>query len=542
VPSALTARLMSLTGRTRALDVPRTSWGAGDVLALIGLPIAGLALSLVTVIRRPDLVKGADFLFLDAGHNLLVADRLLSGHWLYRDVFYQYGRLAAYVYTAVAFLFGNTPTTYLVLLAGISALNMSLGYAVVRRAADTATAVLVSIGLIALVPVPGALAGGFTVSPYLVLERTVLLLVALCWRPVGRSWRSSLSLGAALGLWQGVKFGGGIVAGCAIVLLDVLYLLAMGSSRAQLRAWVQSLLLVAVAFFAIELIWVGLAFRTGPPALALDTIFPFYMYGTYSVVTPDIRWPLWNGWRLAVGQYLLPFSAGVLGVIGLVGWLRRIRRGTSADIDQAAVAGGIFVPLLFYVVSTVTYFRHVYHFQQFLWALVPAAAWQLQRLPLRLRAAALLPWAPGVLLVFRAAFLTTPSTSLEVIALPTGGSIVVDSKIKARLTLLSNLAAEGAVLYVPLGSGWHFAYQMPLATKYSWFFAPNVIRPYDRSDFIRSLDGIRAIVACDPHGSQSGALSSIFPLPREISAQIYSRLELRKTEAGCRVYRVRHEA
>jgi hypothetical protein len=54
---------------------------------------------------------------LDAGNNLLVADSLLSGHWLYRDVFYQYGPLAAYVYTAVAFLFGNTPTAYLGLLA-----------------------------------------------------------------------------------------------------------------------------------------------------------------------------------------------------------------------------------------------------------------------------------------------------------------------------------------------------------------------------------------------------------------------------------------
>jgi hypothetical protein len=426
------------------------------------------------------------------------------------------------------------------LLAAISAVNICLGYILVRRATGPATAVVTSVGLLALLPVPGAIAGGFTVSPYLVLERTLLLMVALCWRPVGRSWRSSISLGITLGVWQGVKFGGGIFAGSTLVLLDVLYLFATGFSKAPLRAWIRSLLVMAAAFLVVELIWVGLAFRTGPPALALDSIFPLYMFRAYSVMTADIRWPMWNGWRQAVGQQLLPVSAGVLGLVGLAGWLRSLRQGTDAEKERARAAGGIFVTLLFYLMSTFTYFRHVFHFQQFLWALVPAAAWQLQRLPIRFRAGVLLLWAPGILLVLRSAFLTAPSTSMELVHLPTGGSIVVDSMIKERLSLLAGLAAEGPVLYAPVGSGWHFAYRAPIATRHSWFFAPDVIRAYDRAEFVRSLNQIHAVVTCAPGGSLSVPLSSVFPLPREISAEVYSRLELRKTEAGCRVYRVRH--
>jgi hypothetical protein len=143
-----------------------------------------------------------------------------------------------------------------------------------------------------------------------------------------------------------VKFGGGIFAGTAIVLLDALYLLATGVSKAQLHAWIRSLLLVAAAFFVVELIWVTLACRTGPPGLAVDSIFPLYMFRAYSVVSGDIRWPMWNGWRMAVGQHLLPVSAGVLGLVGLVGWLRGLREDTDAEQERAGAVGGIFVALV----------------------------------------------------------------------------------------------------------------------------------------------------------------------------------------------------
>ena len=79
---------------------------------MAGLAVASLALSGAVIIRRPDLVMGADFLFHDPGHNLFIADKMLSGASLYRDVFSQYGPVSAYVYTLVASLVGNTPTVY----------------------------------------------------------------------------------------------------------------------------------------------------------------------------------------------------------------------------------------------------------------------------------------------------------------------------------------------------------------------------------------------------------------------------------------------
>jgi hypothetical protein len=376
-----------------------------------------------------------------------------------------------------------------------------------------------------------------------VLERTLLLMLALSWEPVERPWSSSLSMGAALGVWQGVKFAGGIFAGCAVVLLDVLYILAVGATKERLRAWGRSLLLICGTFAAIELVWVGLALRTGPPALALDTVFPLYMFRAYSMVTPDIRWPLWNGWRLAVGQYLLPLSAGTLGIAGLVGWLRVIRRGTQAERDRANAAGACFLTGIFYVICTFTYFRHVYHFQQFLWALVPPAAWQLWRCSSPLRIAVVLPWAPGVLLVFRSMCLTTPPSAMEQVQLPTGGTILVEPMVKARLSFLSRLVLSEAdrrtVLYTPVGSGWDFAYKVPTATRHSWFFAPDVIRPYDRESFLRSLDTTGVVVTCGIPGAAEAPLSSVFPLPPDMGPEVYARMDLWRTEAGCRLYRVR---
>jgi 4-amino-4-deoxy-L-arabinose transferase-like glycosyltransferase len=193
---------------------------AGDVVPMAGLAVASLALSTAVIIRRPDLVMGADVLFQDAGHNLLVADRMLSGASLYSDVFYPYGPVSAYLYALGASLFGNTPTVYLCLLAGISAANICLAYWLIRRAADRKTAVLIGIAMLAVLPIPGAIAGAFTSSPFLVLERTLLLLVALSWRPPAmRGLAPSLAIGIALGLWQGVKFGGAVVAGAAVMLL-----------------------------------------------------------------------------------------------------------------------------------------------------------------------------------------------------------------------------------------------------------------------------------------------------------------------------------
>jgi hypothetical protein len=520
------------------------AWRTADSVSVVLFGAGSLALSLVTIIRRPDLVKGAEFLFGETGHNLLVADRLLAGQFLYRDVFYQYGLLPAYAYALAAGLFGNAPMTYLVLLAAISAVNLCLAYVLVRRATSTTTAIITSAGLLALVPIPGALAGAFTLSPYLVLERTLLLLVALCWRPPESRGLSRVALGMTLGLWQGVKFGGGVVAGGTVLALDVLYLVSAGYSGVRVKALLRATLLMGAAFTGVELLWVFLATRTAWDSLALDILWPSYILRSYhSMVSANTRWPHWYGWRLAVGQYLLPLSAAGLGVIGLVDWLRAGHRDTSTAAEARWASGGVFIPLMFFGLSCLGYFQQVYHFQQFLWALVPAAAWAIWRYPLAARPATVLAWSPGVLLVLRSAFVTLAPHEMADVSLPSGGSIVVNSAMADRLSFLRRFTAEethgSPVLYSPVGSGWLFAYGVPSATRNIWFFSSSAVRPYEREDFVRALDRTPALITCNEPGGALPTMPAFFPLPPEIASSVYRRLELWKSEAGCRVYRVR---
>jgi hypothetical protein len=475
-------------------------WSGSDVAAMVGLALASLTLSSSVIVRRPDLVKGADFLFQDSGHNLLVADRLLAGASLYSDVFYPYGPVSAYLYALVAALFGNTPTVYLSMLAAISAVNLCLAYVLIRRAADRWTAVAIGVVMLAVLPIPGAIAGAFTSSPILVLERTLLLLMALSWKvPVARSLAPSMVMGVVLGIWQGVKFGGAVVAGGAVLLLDAVYLASIGFSVPRIKAWMRSVALTAIAFIAVEVAWVSYAFLTQPYDMAVDVIWPSYMFHAYSVVTPDIRWPTWGGWRLMVAQY---------------------------------------------AVACVGYFNHVYHFQQFLWALIPAVAWQLPRLPASGKLVTGLAWAPGLLVVLRSAFLTVPPASMVTVQLPSGGTIVTTPSVAARVAFLERFVSSNSggkpILYVPCGSGWHYAYAVPIATRNTFFFAPEVIRPYERQEFLRSLDLTSALVTCDEPSNSARRLDTVFRLDPSLADAVYSRLEPWTDEAGCRVFRIRH--
>ena len=46
-------------------------------------------------------------------------------------------------------------------------------------------------------------------------------------------------------------------------------------------------------------------------------------------------------------------------------------------------------------------------------------------------------------------------------------------------------------------SGWHYAYTVPHATRHTWFFASNVIRPYEEAAFIEALNRTVALIDCD---------------------------------------------
>jgi hypothetical protein len=515
---------------------PIRPWNRADAILALAASGCSLLLGAALFVRRPDLVAGAEFLFHDAGHNLLTAHAILSGQTLYRDIFFPYGPISAYAYAVAAWRFGNTPEVYLGLFAVVSAMNAAFAYRLVRRSAGAVVAVAVSVGLLALLPIPGAIAGAFISSPYIVLERTLLLLLALTWSPPdARSTSRAVGLGLVFGLWQGIKFGGAFVGGVAIVILDALCLTAVGWSNEGLRRWARSLLVTGAAFLGVESLWIVHAFATQPAAVAHDMIWPYFMFHAYAVVGDDVRWLTWGGWRLMVGRYLLPLTAAMLGIYGLGAWLRTLRKGREAD-----ASGSAFILLLFYAIASCGYFHHVFHFQQFFWALVPPAAFAIERASTRTRLAVAAAWAPCVWLVLHTAVLTHAPASMETVRLPTGGRVVVSAAIAERLSFLARIhAATGGapILYAPVGSGWHYAYGVPAASRHTFFFAPDVIRPYERDAFVRSIDRLGALVTCDDVTGPA-SLDGQLLLDETMRTLVFGRLQLWQRGAGCIAYRV----
>jgi hypothetical protein len=132
--------------------------------------------------------------------------------------------------------------------------------------------------------------------------------------------------------------------------------------------------------------------------------------------------------------------------------------------------------------------------------------------------------------------------------LPTGGAIHTSAPMPARIRFLDRFAAEvhGApVLFVPgpyaSASGWYYAYHVAHATRHTWFFAPNLIRPYEEDAFIEALSRTVAFIECDDdqgHGLLGDrGLDLVFP--PAVSRVILSRLEPWKSEAGCRIHHLR---
>jgi hypothetical protein len=524
-----------------------------DAVAAVVLMAAGFGLATAAIVGRSGASQGSGFLFGDEGHNLLVAHVLLSGGSLYRDVYSQYGPFPAYAHAAAAWIFGNTPLGYLLFLAFVSSLNVGLAYALIRRAADLPVAVFVTaMGVLPLVLIPGSLAGGYTSAAYTPIERAMLLLVALAWTaPVERSIRRSILIGCLLGTWQGVKFGGATVAGGAILMVDAFSLGRHGFRGASLRAWATSLVAIGAAFCAVEVAWATYLFSTLPSGPVLDVLWPRFMLRTYTWAPPGLRWLSWGGWRLMIGQYLLPLSAAAVGLAGLTRWsIAAPGSGTDGRVrSERADQGAVFILTCFYGIGSCYYFRMAHHSRGFLWALVPAAAWELQRRGGVVRASAACVWFPGFATMVRAILVPAVATLPVVsVSLPTGGAIRTSAPMADRIRFLERFVAEevhGApVLFVPArfagGSGWYYAYHVAHATRHTWFFATNVIRPYEEAAFIEALSRTVAFIDCDDDegkGLLPDALDLVFP--PAVSRAVLSKREPWKSESGCRVYHLR---
>src|SRR5262249_24028626 len=156
---------------------------------------------------------------------------------------------------------GNTPAVYLLLLATISALNAVLAYVLIRRASGPALAVAISIAMFAVLPIPGAIIGAFTSSPFIALERTLLLLTAATWKPPrSRGRADAFLLGGIFGVWQTLKFGGAVFVGAALLILDALVLSLGDDLRASLAQWLKNLLEILLSLACVELLLIVWAF------------------------------------------------------------------------------------------------------------------------------------------------------------------------------------------------------------------------------------------------------------------------------------------
>ena len=512
------------------------SRSAADIVVAVSVMAAGLALSIATVVHRPQSTLNTAFVFQDEGLNLLVADELRAGGVLYRDVAYPYGPIPAYAHTAFSVLFGNTPIAYLWFVALASSATVGLAYCLIRRGAALPTTVFVTAaGMLTVVIVPGSLIGGQTTAAYVPIERAMLLLVALLWRaPASRSLKQSIAMGMALGVWQGIRFGGAFVAGASILVLDAACIVALRVDPASVARWVRSLAAIALGFGAVEILWLALAYAILPSAIARDAVWPSYMLDTYAGwVTADVRWLPWGGWRLFVAQYLVPCSAGVLGVIGFYRWC-----SSRSDLDS----GAIFVPLIFFLVGCASYFRQVHHFRQFMWTLVPASAWQLQRRSFTWHGVTAVLWAPAFFTVLRSSLSVGTAPVLMSIALPAGGTIAATPPLAARLQFLQRFIASdvqgGAVIYLDSGAGWYSAYRVPHATRHTWFAGFDVIRPYEARSFSDSLDRTAALIECEKDDRPLTTAGPRLPFPPEVNDALRPRLQLWTEGAGCRIYRI----
>ncbi|HEV3049873.1 MAG TPA: hypothetical protein VGX50_06180, partial [Longimicrobium sp.] len=414
-------------------------WDAWDVGALLALVAGGVALGLAFLHNRPDLHHGAGFLFGDQGYSLHMTDALLDGRTLYADIASPYGPVAAHAYAAAAALYGNSAATYNAFFLAVSALNFGLVYVLLRRHVSRPAALLTAaLGLVPSLLIPGALLGGFTSSPYVPLERTLLILLAIFWRPPDRRTRmDAYRLGLVLGIWPGIRFGAAFFAGAAMLVADALCV-ASATERMGLGRWARTLGGTLLVFVLCQVAWAAHAFATLPRAVAVDVLWPYYISGSYAGwVTPDLRWPGWYGWGIFFGQYLTP-AVGAVGAAWVVSRLW-VRRG-APQWERGSLA--LLIPAFFFVLGALLFFRHVFHFHQFMWTLAVPVALLAQQAGGRARLALAALLVPCLALNLKATFLNPVDAALHRVRTPAGEVLWVSPAVATGLAAV--LRAAGA--------------------------------------------------------------------------------------------------
>ncbi len=513
------------------------------ILALL-LGISATA-SFVQTARHSEQVFTDDFLFHDNGVNLLLAQQLTAGKVLYRDLSYPYGPAPIYLYTAVAQVFGNSATTYVQFHRSLCLLHLTLVFLVLRsRFPRWPTVTVTLLGVAPFAIVPGAVLGGYLTSAYIPIERCYLMLLPLLWKPLGdRSNGRAAAMGAYIGVYQFIKFGGGFFAGAAVFLLDLLVLAFVGFRGDQFVRWLRSGLMTLAAFAVVEGLRCWIAAALLPANVAWDVIWPAYTAQLYATVTANL-YPWQMSWKHIALRQLVPILGLVYAVIGMVLAAHRGARTISKM--------GVLTLALFYMVASLKYFGHVHLFLQYAWMLIVPTILLFDMVGRRARFFIVVSLLPGWLSLGYLLHHSPTGADLPRYQMPNGDVLFPqspdDSPLLTNLELLfqqrwgkPHPGPSQPILIVPVGAGYHYYYQVPGFSRHLWYI-PLYVRPYDTAEIIRNLDQAAAvIVRAEPSGD---ALSWAEPL---FAPQVVSLLRERleppvELSPDCRIFFIRRVA
>ena len=467
------------------------------------------------------------FIFRDAGHVLTIADQLLQGGALYKDIFYQYGPFPAWFYTSVAAVFGNSPATVLTMQQVLSLVVAGLAYRLLRSALpQTQTILFLIIGLFPLLLLPGSSLAEFSGLDYVSWERLLLLAIALAWKlPQQRTRWYAVAQGGLLGFLQLNKFGSAFVAGAALVLVDLFYVREFATTRSSRRQWLITNLILLASFALVEGGWIVAAFRFLPNQIAWDTIWPYYMLESYaSYVIGADRWPRWqNAGYFVVAQ--LPAIAALF-LFAYSVFRHASRRTPTAVFSGERAFGGFAFLAAFFLIGLTIYFRHVWHIYQYLWMIIPAAGWAIRDARLPLQAALLALWLPAFAMSVKGLLPRQPAAELVLETFPSGDKVWLEPVVQKRLaalhayllTLESPASSGPRILLFPDAGGLHHFFRAPARTRFFWFTG-SLVQKHDEARFLEDFSSLDAVVVFFPQPQKSPPA----PDPLAWSRQLFSR-------------------
>ena len=457
----------------------------------------------------------------DGGLTLDTADQLLHGKQLFSEAFYQYGPASIETYVLWCKIFGNTISSFEWLSLLVTLANCFLLFKVLQRAGLAFSSM--AIAFLALIPY--LLATGYVF--YNNFEKTLILIVLLLWKsPEQRSLKRSLAMGAIIGVMQWVRFGAAAGVLAAVFILDLIL------ERAFSPSLLKTTLAYVAGFFAVEGALAARLFLTLPKDVALDTLWPQFMAGSYDVyLTENTRFPIFTTLNYFIGGQLPIVVCAVLAV----GAVFLVVRGRLATTCPA-----LLIPLFAFVVYCLIYYKQAWHYYIGSWLLVVTAAAAIDRLAGNWKAMVALLLLPGFYVALRMDVVPSRSSETQATVLPNGEKLwisqdVIDRNqtLVKRLNELAESPSRRGVLFlsrtpVVLASQLYFFYQVPQPARHSMIFT-GWLRQRDFESLPAVLDRSKAVVLFQnahqgPPANDACQWES-HPYPRPYCEELSARLE-----------------